>query len=375
MHQRLLHRVTQSDHGRTSPPRRARAQWWLLLAAPLAYAACGDSDESNDGGDADAASGQAGSASGGRSGGGGRAGASGASPGGTGPSGGTAGRPSNGDAGQGGAAAGEGGAPAGGAPSAGTSGTGDPGSSGAFTGGAGGTDGELAGGAGGSEVGGAGGTGPTGFCATLEPPGTDVTARRCLDFDETGTADDFTPEGGEWVVQEGAYVGTTPEEPNDCGDDGTLMWGSTLDGFSAADVRVRGKLTTVSGADKVVVLRHANPRNRLELNFRANYVDTEGNAGGGDLVLQELVDCQSTNTIDVGEILLPHAATDTLAVEIELRGQRLVVNVNGSQVLDRTFSGDDVLRTTAPGSVGFGVFTFGGSARFDDVVVEALQAP
>lgn len=376
----LLDPVKRSEGDRKpSVLARRHGKWWLLFALPLAYSACGDSDEPSDN---EPLAGRAGD--GGRTGGsGGRGGSAGSGLGGTKgdggakPIGGSAGRPSGGtgalggeggaSAGEGGLPGGEGGIPAGGAPTAGTSGSnqgGAGGDSGATSGGAGG---ELSGGAAGS-----GGGAPVAFCETLEPLGAGVSARSCFDFDGSGTAADFAVEGGEWAVVDGAYVGTGPEVAPSCVQDGTGMAAAILDDINASDVRVRAKISGIDRADKTIVLRHRTPSNRLELNFRANYGSGEG-AGGGDLVVQELVDCFGHFRVEPETILVPHAITDVLEVDIELRGQRLRVMVNGAQVLDRTFSGANLLNTTA-GQTGVAVIT-NGNARYDDLVVEALTPP
>lgn len=225
--------------------------------------------------------------------------------------------------------------------------------------------------AGGREApGGQGGAPAEPFCAALEDDSPESAERRCLDFDATGSAADFTTEAGTWSVEDGGFVVTGPESPATCAEDGTWMTAATLNDFEAVDVRVRAELTGITRADKIVVLRHRDPENRIELNFRANY-ETEGVVEGGDLVVQELNDCIGTMRIRPGELSIPHAIDDTITVEIELRGQRLVVHVDAALVLDTTFAEPNLLSEDA-GSVGFGTIAQG-STRLDNLVVEALE--
>jgi hypothetical protein len=277
----------------------------------------------------------------------------------------------------------------GGSATAGTStagGSSDGGSAGAGTAGeaSGGVSGqggsEPAGGLGGATGGtagdtGEGGTGGAGgdaaFCAALGTLPAGVSARQCFDFGASSDAAAFTPEAGVWSVVDGRYQGTGPEMAASCEADGTWMSGSIVPGLSAADVRVRVELTGVGSADKVLILRSAGSGDRIELNFRANYGSGEPMLGG-DLIVQELVGCAGAFRIPEGEVPIPHAITDTLQVEVELRGQSLTVNVDGEVVLDTVFTTPNLLRTGA-GNVGLGVF-IGGTVQFDNLLIEALDS-
>ncbi|HYO92966.1 MAG TPA: hypothetical protein VER33_00575, partial [Polyangiaceae bacterium] len=178
---------------------------------------------------------------------------------------------------------------------------------------------------------------------------------------------------GTWTLVDGAYVGNAGGEAPEptCVEGGTAMLTSTRTGMLASNVRVRARLTSITTADKVLVLRGVSTRTRLELNFRANF-DDEGSISGGDLVIQSLTDCVRTVHVAPGVVRIPHAATQSIDVEVELVGQDLTVNVDGAPI----YSGQPLLAAPLPtgaGSVGFGVLRFGGSARFDNVVIEALE--
>jgi hypothetical protein len=374
----------------------------LLAGSAMIYSACGD-DAADSGGPSAGASGNAGASgfvgeapsgaggeiahagtgtTGGSESGGAQGGAPQSSGGET--AGGSEGSAAAGTSAGGSATAGT---SAGGSATAGTSttgGTADGGSAGAGTAGdaSGGVAGEggseSVGGFGGATGGAAGGTGEGGtgagggasFCASLGPLPAGVSARQCFDFGASNDAALFTPDAGVWSVADGRYQGIGPEEAASCKADGTWMSGSIFPGLSAADVRVRAELTGVDRPDKVVIVRSAGSSDRIELNFRANFV-SGGTTLGGDLIVQQLVDCVGAFRIPEAQVPIPHAVTDTLDVEVELRGQSLLVRVDGEVVLDTVFTTPNLLRSGA-GNVGVGVF-IGGTVRFDNLVIEALE--
>jgi len=149
-------------------------------------------------------------------------------------------------------------------------------------------------------------------------------------------------------------------------DFGSLFTASTLTGFSAADVRVRAKMTSLTRVDKALVLRARDPGNRIELNFRATYV-FDNQTSGADLVIQELVDCVYKRHVLQVSSLYRAAELQTIAVEVELRGQQFKITADGKVVYtryttglnrrrERRFCGDILLEE-----------------MFDDFVVETLK--
>jgi hypothetical protein len=235
---------------------------------------------------------------------------------------------------------------------------------------------------GGSGAGGAtsGGTssGPvpsTFSCSNLGPLAADASAQICIDFSSSSDAAKFTPDVGAdagtnnatWAIVNGAYVGTKPSGSGDvtCVGAGSLFTASNLSNFSAADVRVRVKMTSLTRVDKVLVLRERDSGDRFELNFRANYVEN-GQTTGGDLVIQELIGCQDTTHVDTGVVLIPHSLLQTLAVLVELRGQQFKVTVDGNVVYNMALP-----VAIAAGSVGFALID--SAEMFDDLIVETLK--
>jgi hypothetical protein len=195
----------------------------------------------------------------------------------------------------------------------------------------------------------------------------DASSRSCFDFTAMSQASSWTPEGGAWSVVNGEYVGTGPASPLTCtGGDGSVMTASLLGGFNAADVRLHVQMTSVDRADKVIVLRSQDSGDRIELNFVAHWNDN-GTQAGGMLVVQQLVNCEESFLVPPDTVSVPHDVGDTLTVDLVLRGTQLTVKVGGSQVFDGALA-----IATNPGKVGLGVI-FGGTVRFDDLWVEALN--
>lgn len=187
-------------------------------------------------------------------------------------------------------------------------------------------------------------------CAALED---DPDRRFCDDFGG-GAAMGWIPQAGTWEVIDGRYVGVGPMDVEgvECG--ASRMSASLREGSGAADLALHVRMASRTRADKVVVLRATDAANRIELNFRADPF--------GDLVVQELVDCEVVFHVEPGEIAVPHAMDAFLEVEVELVGDRLVVVADGETVLDRQidFANDD------EGRQGLAVIDRGATA-FDDV--------
>jgi hypothetical protein len=188
----------------------------------------------------------------------------------------------------------------------------------------------------------------------------------CFDFSNTSAGASWTPDGGTWTVVNGQYVATGPADPVTCVGAGSLMTASLVDNFSAADVRLHVQMTAVDRPDKVIVLRSRDSGDRIELNFVA-YWDYNGVQVGGQLIIQELVNCTYFDRSPATPISIPHNVGDPITVDLVLRGTQLTVNFDGSQV----FAGA-ITVATDPGGVGVGVIT-GGTVIFDDFWVEDLD--
>lgn len=208
-------------------------------------------------------------------------------------------------------------------------------------------------------------------CNTPIPPDAGISQRLCYDFSSVASANDFVPEAGNWSVAGGIYTAIGPAEEVTCPPDGgTVMTASVLAGLSAQNVRVHAKMTSVVGADKLLVLRSRPGGNRIEVNFRANFV-YQGQPSGGDLNVADLVDCVDVGDyIDAGganRILVPHAVGQAIVVDLQLIGQQLTIAVDGQIVFDGSLP-----LSTKPGSVGFAVFR-STAVLFDDFVVDVLD--
>lgn len=338
---------------------------WFALGPTLLVAAgaCGDPDEPlfppGSGGNAAASANGAGARAGAPP---GQGGVGGAAPeGGQGAASGRVGAGGQSASGSSGGATGKAGT--GGRPAAGgESGAAAEGGSGGFSAGQGGGGGKEKGDGGVGAQGNAGEGGHGGShpfdCDSFDGRG--VTAK-CFDFATSDSSTRWLADGGQWAVSSGAYVGNGPATPRSCAN-GSQMTASLVAGFSARDVRLHAQLTGVQRADKVLVFRARDAQNRVELNFRALYPEA-----GGDLVIQELSNCVQTLHVLPGVLLLPHELTQTIAVDVELRGQSLAVWVDGRQI----FRGEVPVSSRA-GAVGVGVIN-DGVTRFDDVYVQSLD--
>jgi hypothetical protein len=203
------------------------------------------------------------------------------------------------------------------------------------------------------------------LAASTDAGAADAGAALCYDFSKDDTVS-FTPQGGTWAIVNGGYIGVGPAAEVTCVGSGSLMTATMLNNFSATDVRVRAKLTSLTRIDKVLILRERDPGNRIEVNFRATHVYPDGSTVGGDLVIQELVGCQFTILLVPKTVLIPHDPLQTISVDVQLRGTHFHILVDGNVVFD-----NDVPVVTAAGSVGMAIIT-NTQALFDDFIVEKL---
>jgi hypothetical protein len=208
-------------------------------------------------------------------------------------------------------------------------------------------------------------------CSAQVPPDAGISQRVCNDFSNPASTSNLVPEAGTWTVADGFYTAMGPADQVTCpADSGTVMTASVLAGLSAQNVRVHAKMTSVVGPDKLLVLRSRPGGNRIEVNFRANFVDN-GQPQGGDLNLADLVDCVNAGDyISAGganRILIPHAVGQSIMVDLQLVGQQITIAVDGRIVFDRSLP-----ISTNPGSVGFAVFR-NSTVLFDDLLVDVLD--
>jgi hypothetical protein len=228
----------------------------------------------------------------------------------------------------------------------------------------------------------AGGEVPASFaCSSLGSVALDVSTRLCFDFSSPSDVGSFTPEAGTWSVVDGTYRAIGPQDGQITCPGGTFggsaMTASVLTTLSATDVRVHARMTSWPGPDKVLVLRSRPSGNRIEINFRSYYYLSDGTRTAGDVVISALFDCNNITFVDTGIINVPQYSYQPMEVDVQLRGQRLTIAVDGNQVYDDTPSTTDSdggtwQLPTQPGSVGFGVFADGQDV-FDDLVVEVLK--
>jgi hypothetical protein len=178
----------------------------------------------------------------------------------------------------------------------------------------------------------------------------------CEDFND-GLAENWSVEGGDWSVMDGRYLGIAPESVlgSECG--ASLMTASLYEGLSPENVGFHAEMQGFDRLDKTIVLRAESPSNRIELNFRSDPIN--------DLMVQELRDCELVYHTTEGEIAVPHG-TNMISVDVELRGDSLVVIVDGQPIVDRTFP-----FAIRPGRVGVAVIE-NSSVVFDSVWTESL---
>jgi hypothetical protein len=208
------------------------------------------------------------------------------------------------------------------------------------------------------------------FCASRSNAAdAGVLQRLCYEFTDPAQASDFAPEAGTWTVSNGSYLACGPVKQVTCSTtNGSQMTASVLRNLIAQDVRVHAKMTSVDSPDKLLVLRSRPGGNRIELNFRAKFVDDADTPQGGELYIDGLVDCANPIYVTVGVLPLPHVIGQAIVADVQLIGQHLTVVVDGKTVFDNTLP----QLPTAPGSVGVAVFLTG-QAQFDDFLVEVLK--
>ena len=214
-------------------------------------------------------------------------------------------------------------------------------------------------------------------CSSLGPLASDVSQRLCYDFSSASDSSNFTNEAGTWSVQDGTYHGLGPQDGQiTCPGGphaGSGMTTSVLTSLSAADVRVHARMTSWTTPDKVLVLRSHASGDRVEINFRSYW----GNQQAGDVVIQSLIGCQQFQYVGPDTIRVPQYPYQAVDVDVQLRGQRLTIAMDGNQLYDDSPTVTDVdggmhSLPTEAGSVGFGVF-WNGEDVFDDFVVEVLK--
>jgi hypothetical protein len=205
----------------------------------------------------------------------------------------------------------------------------------------------------------------TPFCSNDTDGG--VGKKICIDFSDPTAAAKFLPEGGTWAVSDGIYKAKGPDADVTCpAGSGSLMTASVLRDFSAKNVRVHAKMRSVKMADKVLVLRSHPGGNRIEINFRTDFV-YDGAALGGDLYVCSLANCQLTVHQDVGTVSIHHPLGQAIVADVQLIGQQLTVAVDGRVVFDKS-----IPVPTDSGSVGLAVFLWS-ETEFDDFMVESLD--
>lgn len=214
------------------------------------------------------------------------------------------------------------------------------------------------------------------FCAAAAGVDAGAIQRLCYDFTDPASAGDFVPEAGTWTVADGTYTAMGPPKQVTCPNgDGSLMTESVLANVTAQDVRVHAKMTAIKAPDKVIVLRSRPGGNRIELNFRANFV-FDGIAQGGDLYVSALIDCTNVEYVPVGTILIPHAIGQAIVADVQLIGRRLTVAVDGKTVFDETLprpsEAGAVSFPTQAGKVGFAAF-LDAVTQYDDLLIEVLK--
>jgi hypothetical protein len=219
---------------------------------------------------------------------------------------------------------------------------------------------------------------PSAFaCGSLGPLASDVSQRLCYDFTSASDCGNFTNEAGTWSVTDGTYHGVGPADGQvTCPGGqhaGTGMTTSVLTTLSAADVRVHARMTSCNNPDKVLVLRSRASGDRIEINFRSYWENQQA----GDVVVQALVGCRELFFVAPDTIRVPQYPYQAVEVDVQLRGQRLTIAMDGKQLYDGSPTATDVdggthLLPTEAGSVGFGVF-WDGEVVFDDLVVEVLK--
>jgi hypothetical protein len=184
----------------------------------------------------------------------------------------------------------------------------------------------------------------------------------CIDFND-GDDRGMRTEGGAWTVADGWYVGEGPETVGgDCTD--SLLTHAIIPDIEAQDAEVRMTMAALERVDKAIVLRSVDAANRIQLNFRAS------EAGDyGDLMVQEVLNCEFVRHTTDGEIAIPHNIGEAVDVRVDLIGTHLRVVMNGDLVLDRDFPALSV----RSGAIGMAVID-NSMTVFDDVVIKVLDS-
>jgi len=181
----------------------------------------------------------------------------------------------------------------------------------------------------------------------------------CVDFND-GSMPGFVLEGGTWEVVDGRLVGYGPDAPPGACTE-SLMTHAVLTQTVLQDLVVSVEMTAMERVDKVLLLRAVDGANRLQLNFRA--LTRDGNYG--DLMIQEIRDCEFNLLTEEGELPIGHEMGDSIDVEVSLVGTRLRVSVDGHVVVNRDFE-----VAVRAGAVGLGIIDHA-TTMFDDLVVTA----
>ena len=205
-------------------------------------------------------------------------------------------------------------------------------------------------------------------CSELAPT---TSMRFCADFNDS-RATGWTSQAGTWVVRDRRYLGAGPDfAPLECEASG--VGSSLVDRFSATDVRIQADLQSIIGVDKVIVLRHTDASNRIEINLRAEFEFPHMSGMFiNDLMVTELsgdgVTCTQTLHTEENEILVTHRIGETIRIDLELVGNHLRVLADEVLVVDRDFE----FANTAGGRVGVGHWQIA-SGSWDSFVATSLD--
>ena len=188
----------------------------------------------------------------------------------------------------------------------------------------------------------------------------------------TAFADRWSFHGGTWEVVEGQLQGLGKadhlhvDSPSPLDLAGAV---ATADSLVATDVSICADMTSLDRADKGFVLRWIDPNDGIWLGFRGleSFI-IEGLAS--DLTVAEAVEGKPMLFTPSHTIAIPsHDLGDTIHVCAVLVGQRLTVDVDGQQVLDREFP----VQVRAGGA---GVHALAANlAAYDNVRINAVPVP
>ena len=183
----------------------------------------------------------------------------------------------------------------------------------------------------------------------------------CDDF-STSRLSHWQLDGGAWSVADGRLIGR-----------GSLPTGrpcrsptdqALIRGLHAHNVDLRVDMTSLTGADKLLVLRSVDPSNQIELNLRA----ARPGAYPADLIVQERTACQLIlHTPEFAVRIPPHHVGQPIHVRVLLIDNHLRVWIDGVAVLNQTFP-----FAVQTGRVGLSV-SEGSVTAFDHVNVQVLK--